>query len=80
VRYRFRCPKGHETEREYPIGTAPDEVVCPECGATAVRKFEVPAVLYRGSGWSGKGHGTPTMDEHAKMPRPWEFDDLQPGL
>ena len=51
--YEFRCPKGHDFERFYKtISTAPSEVECPECGATASRQLSAGAgLLFKGSGF-----------------------------
>jgi hypothetical protein len=32
--------------------------------------------IYKGTGWSGRGHGVPDMDERERLPGPLEFDDL----
>ena len=51
--YEFRCPKGHDFERFYrKISDAESEVLCPECGAVAMRQLSAGAgVLFKGSGF-----------------------------
>ncbi len=50
--YEFRCPKGHDFERFYrSIGTAPTEVLCPECGALAERRLSAAGLVFKGSGF-----------------------------
>lgn len=66
--YAYRCEKGHETEIKAPLGEAPDDVVCPICGREARRVFVVSGIVYRGTGWAGKGHGRRT-------PGPLSADD-----
>lgn len=39
--YDYRCPSGHVSERRAPMGQAPEEAPCPECGAPARRQFAV---------------------------------------
>jgi putative FmdB family regulatory protein len=51
--YDFRCPNGHSFERFYrTISTAPSELECPECHATAQRQISGGAGLaFKGSGF-----------------------------
>ena len=51
--YEFRCPNGHDFERFYrKISDAESEVLCPECGAVAVRQLSAGAgLLFKGSGF-----------------------------
>jgi putative FmdB family regulatory protein len=39
--YDYRCPQGHVTERRFPMGQAPPEADCPDCGAPAKKQFRV---------------------------------------
>ena len=44
--YDFRCPAGHDFERFFGrISSAPSEVECPTCGATATRRISGGAVF-----------------------------------
>ena len=51
--YDFRCPAGHDFERFFGrISSAPSEVECPTCGATAVRQISGGAgLVFKGSGF-----------------------------
>jgi len=51
--YDFRCPAGHDFERFYGrISSAPSEVECPTCGATATRQISGGAgLVFKGSGF-----------------------------
>ena len=51
--YEFRCPNGHDFERFYrKISDAESEVLCPECGAVAMRQLSAGAgLLFKGSGF-----------------------------
>lgn len=53
MRYEYRCRCGQTEEREYPIGQAPDGVLC-RCGRKARRVITAPGVVFRGSGWACK--------------------------
>jgi putative FmdB family regulatory protein len=37
--YDYRCPAGHVFEKRAPMGQAPPEAPCPECGAGARKQF-----------------------------------------
>jgi hypothetical protein len=32
--------------------------------------------IYKGTGWTGVGHGVPDMDERERLPGPLDFSDL----
>lgn len=51
--YDFRCPDGHDFERFFGrISSAPSEVECPTCGATATRRISGGAgLVFKGSGF-----------------------------
>ena len=51
--YDFRCPAGHDFERFFGrISSAPSEVECPSCGATATRQISGGAgLVFKGSGF-----------------------------
>lgn len=51
--YDFRCPAGHDFERFFGrISSAPSEVECPTCGATATRRISGGAgLVFKGSGF-----------------------------
>ena len=51
--YDFRCPAGHDFERFFGrISSAPSEVECPTCGATATRQISGGAgLVFKGSGF-----------------------------
>ncbi|MEV0591414.1 zinc ribbon domain-containing protein [Nonomuraea cavernae] len=40
--YGYRCSHCSEIEVAFPIGTAPADVPCPDCGAISVRVFSTP--------------------------------------
>ncbi|WP_248961532.1 FmdB family zinc ribbon protein [Sphaerisporangium perillae] len=40
--YAYRCPHCSEIEVNFPIGTAPAAVPCPNCGAASVRVLSAP--------------------------------------
>ncbi|HEX4814074.1 MAG TPA: zinc ribbon domain-containing protein [Nonomuraea sp.] len=42
--YAYRCARCAEIELAFPIGAAPATAPCPDCGATAVRRFSPPAL------------------------------------
>lgn len=46
--YEFRCRDHGAWEEQRPLGTAPDDLPCPECGGAARRTMTVPR-LSRGS-------------------------------
>lgn len=39
--YDYACEEGHVRELRFPMGQAPREAACPECGARARRRFAV---------------------------------------
>jgi putative FmdB family regulatory protein len=51
--YEFRCPNGHEFEQFYKtMSTAPMELPCPECSATAARQLSGGGgLVFKGSGF-----------------------------
>ncbi len=51
--YEYRCPNGHDFEHFFrKISEATSEMVCPVCGATAVRRVSGGAgLLFKGSGF-----------------------------
>jgi putative FmdB family regulatory protein len=51
--YDFSCPNGHEFEHFYrSMSAAPTEMICPECGATAVRRVSGGSgLVFKGSGF-----------------------------
>lgn len=51
--YDYRCPNGHDFEHFFrKISDAEAELVCPECGAIAVRKVSGGAgLVFKGSGF-----------------------------
>lgn len=40
--YRFACPDCGSVEASFPMGSAPGDVACPECGGRAGRVFTAP--------------------------------------
>lgn len=46
--YAFRCQECGPYDARFPIGTAPDRVSCPDCGASSVRLITAPGIT-RGS-------------------------------
>ena len=72
--YDFRCPAGHDFERFFGrISSAPSEVECPTCGATATRQISGGAgLVFKGSGFyitdygkDGKKDQKPTVKPDA---------------
>lgn len=53
VIYAFRCLQGHECEREFPMGEAPERVEC-ECGDAAERVFSVGGIRFNGADFNRK--------------------------
>lgn len=39
--YDYKCPAGHASEQRAPMGQAPPEATCPECGLVAKKQFFV---------------------------------------
>ena len=77
--YTYHCRNCNGTiDREAPMGEQPATIQCPICQGDARRVFTCAAVHYRGTGWTGAGHGVPDMDERKKLPGPLQFDDLLP--
>jgi putative FmdB family regulatory protein len=68
--YDFRCPAGHNTERFYrKISAAPAELVCPECGALAVRQVSGGAgLVFKGSGFYITDYGKDGKKDLRKAP------------
>ncbi|EHR51108.1 putative regulatory protein, FmdB family [Saccharomonospora marina XMU15] len=44
VSYAYRCPRCGEFETRLPMGRATATLGCPDCGASAVRRFTAPAL------------------------------------
>ncbi len=42
--YVFRCQDCGPHEGRYPIGTAPDRLSCPDCGASSTRMITAPGI------------------------------------
>ncbi|GGO69327.1 hypothetical protein GCM10012289_30190 [Nonomuraea cavernae] len=40
--YGYRCPHCSDIDAAFPIGSAPADMPCPDCGATSVRVFSPP--------------------------------------
>jgi putative FmdB family regulatory protein len=77
MRYLYQCRDcGTREERECPMGEQPPTIACPRCRGIARRVFTAPPIHYKGTGWTGAGHGIPDLDERDKLPGPLEFDDL----
>jgi putative FmdB family regulatory protein len=77
MRYIYKCRDcDTRVEVDRPLGEQPAYVDCPECRGVAGRVFTAPTTIYKGTGWSGRGHGVPDMDERAKLPGPLDFSDL----
>ena len=75
--YTYYCETCEGTiDREFPMGQQPSTVECPICQGNAGRVYQAPAIHYKGTGWTGAGHGIPDLDERDKLPGPLEFDDL----
>ena len=51
--YDYRCPNGHDFEHFYrKISDAIGEMMCPQCGAVAVRRLSAGAgLVFKGSGF-----------------------------
>ncbi len=47
--YEFRCESAHEFERSVPISARDEDLVCPDCGATARRRLSAPRLGRLGS-------------------------------
>ena len=73
--YVYRCPGGHITEHDCPMGEQPATVECSICQGEARRVYTTPPIHYRGTGWTGAGHGIPDLNEREELPGPLEFDD-----
>jgi putative FmdB family regulatory protein len=75
--YTYYCETCKGTvDREFPMGQQPSVVECSNCQGEARRLYQPPAIHYKGTGWTGAGHGIPDLDEREKLPGPLEFDDL----
>lgn len=46
--YEFRCPEGTTLEGNYPMGSVPEDVPCPECGAPARRRISAARLSIAG--------------------------------
>jgi len=54
--YQFRCPLGHEQERNFKFGKKPGKLRC-ECGRFAARVITYPQhILFRGPGFTTGGY------------------------
>jgi len=47
--YEFSCPDCGPTESFHPMGSAPEDVVCPICGGRALRQISTPRLSIAGS-------------------------------
>ena len=59
ARYDYRCEQDGVFELTMPIGTAPPEAECPECGEKSARVFSAPLTSPPGLDRSGPGGMTP---------------------
>lgn len=50
--YNYTCICGKEEEKTYPIGTAPQYLECTDCLKTMYRVITVPAIHFRGDGFT----------------------------
>ena len=76
--YQYLCRRCRKViERDFPMTRQPRDVVCPACHSRAGRFYRPVSVTYRGTGWTGQGHGIPDMNERKKLPGPLEFGDLR---
>ena len=57
MRYEYECPNGHRTECRYPMGKAPQEIDCIECGEDAKRVFTPPMIKFKGDGFHTTDYG-----------------------
>ncbi|MFB0834526.1 FmdB family zinc ribbon protein [Arthrobacter halodurans] len=47
--YEFRCPEGTTFEASFPMGQAPAELACAQCGEPAGRRISAPRLSVAGS-------------------------------
>jgi putative FmdB family regulatory protein len=59
ARYDYRCDSDGVFEVTAPMGSAPSEAPCPECGEDAPRIFSAPLTSPPGLDKSGPGGMTP---------------------
>lgn len=57
--YDYRCDRDGVFELTLPLGTAPQDAPCPECGEKSVRIFSAPLTSPPGLDKSGPGGMTP---------------------
>lgn len=55
ARYDYRCERDGVFELTLPLGTAPSDAPCPECGEKAERVFSAPLTSPPGLDKSGPG-------------------------
>lgn len=53
MKYEYECRRCGRIERDFPIGGAPDKVLC-GCGRAARRVYSAPGIVFRGWGWARK--------------------------
>jgi len=52
--YAYKCEAHDLFDQEFAIGTAPNQVTCPICGAWSNKTITaIPAIL-KGQGWASK--------------------------
>ena len=70
--YDFRCPAGHDFERFFGrISSAPSEVECPTCGATATRRISGGAgLVFKGSGFYITDYGKDGKKDQKAVAKP----------
>lgn len=54
--YEYECPSCHNRFDKRQSFNDPAEADCPSCGAAAKRRLQVPAILFKGSGWYATDH------------------------
>ena len=75
--YIYYCPDCNEYfNLEFGMEEDHGDTRCGKCGGLLRRVYTAPPILYKGTGWTGAGHGVPDMDEREKLPGPLQFDDL----
>lgn len=52
--YSYRCPKGHETDQEFPMGHSAPTIDCPVCGKPTAKELHPLRFRLTGEGWAGK--------------------------
>ena len=51
--YEFECELDGIYDRQFPIGTAPENVECPVCKDPMTRKISTFRPIFKGLGWGG---------------------------